>query len=137
MESVVQPWVSQCTFKQQTVLLTAIRGCDGVSCEDISKKFIKYYRSLVLKNAAPKDPNNEFMDVEIDKDTTTKFVKDIEKYPMHWVMHFLQAIQLLSYYHPNENVRSSWGRLYIGIVRKMALYPETKEQCDERLKDVR
>jgi hypothetical protein len=29
MSSVIQPWVSEIPFMQQTVLLTAIRGSDG------------------------------------------------------------------------------------------------------------
>lgn len=37
MPSVVKLWVSELSFKQQTVLLSALRGCDGRSKKDISK----------------------------------------------------------------------------------------------------
>jgi len=43
MHCVVQKWVftDNISLKQQTVLLSALRGCDGQSKYDISKKFVR------------------------------------------------------------------------------------------------
>lgn len=51
---VVRPWLADLTYKQQTVLLSAIRGCDGAAKEDMNKKFVRAYRSVLLHNAAPR-----------------------------------------------------------------------------------
>lgn len=51
MVSVVQDWLSELSMKQQTVLLAAFRGCDGLSKHDPSKHFTKIMRGSILKNA--------------------------------------------------------------------------------------
>lgn len=45
---VVLPWVATLSFKEQTVLLSALRGCDGIDKEDISKQFTRKFRAAIL-----------------------------------------------------------------------------------------
>lgn len=49
--SVVQPWVSDLTLMQQTVLLAAIRGADGLHAHHPSKKLLRWYRRCILVSA--------------------------------------------------------------------------------------
>ena len=50
-QSVTQPWVWSLTFMQQSVLLTAIRGPDGLPKDHITKVLLRWYRRCVLRFA--------------------------------------------------------------------------------------
>jgi hypothetical protein len=134
MKSVIKPWVSELTFKQQTVLLTAIRGCDGVEKEDISKKFIRKYREALLHNAVPDDPASKFMVTEITEDDLYYFCKSMDHYPMHWLFHFLHAVEILGYKAPDEYL-GWWYRLYLKMVCALHLNTESESEMDCRLRD--
>ena len=47
MSTVLQPWVSGLTFMQQTVLLTAIRGPDGVPKYGPTKMLLRWFRRCI------------------------------------------------------------------------------------------
>lgn len=51
MSTVLQPWVSGLTFMQQTVLLTAIRGPDGVPKYGPTKMLLRWFRRCILFSA--------------------------------------------------------------------------------------
>ena len=130
---VVQPWLDDLTYKQQTVLLSAIRGCDGVSKDDISKKLVRVFRSLILHNAAP--GQGRFMHEEITDEDIRAFIKAPDVYPMHWLMHFTHAVEIVGYNYPIEETADWWMLLYFKIVEALHFNPETKEQNDSRLRD--
>lgn len=144
---VVKGWITQLTFKQQTVLLAAIRGCDGVQREDISKKLVRKYRSVILEDAdnvnkATTFPVNDirhvpprFMATYVSEGDIKIFLKSIDHYPMHWLFHFLHAVEIVGYKHPKEEERKWWNALYNRIVDALHLNIEAEEQMDERLKD--
>ena len=48
---VTQDWVNSISLMQQTVLLSAIRGCDGISKRHKSKALVKWYRRCILISA--------------------------------------------------------------------------------------
>ena len=54
MTSVIQNWVfnDNISMKQQSMLLSGLRGCDGIYNDDISKTIIRQIRCTVLNNAA-------------------------------------------------------------------------------------
>jgi hypothetical protein len=134
-QSVVQDWLAELTYKQQTVLLTAIRGCDGVGKEDISKKFVRKYRSIVLKNAAPGDGPDTFMKTNIGSQEIESFVEHLDHYPMHWLFHFIHAVEIVGYKHPNREI-ANWSEcLYKMIVSALHMRPETEKEMDIRLAD--
>lgn len=54
MESVIQDWVSRLSLMQQSVLLSAIRGCDGLPKFHKAKPILKFYRRCILKSAFDK-----------------------------------------------------------------------------------
>lgn len=49
--SVLQDWVMEQTFMQQSVLIAAMRGPDGVEKNHLSKKLAKWYRRCVVISA--------------------------------------------------------------------------------------
>ena len=138
MKRVVLPWLSGLSLKQQTVLLTALRGCDGVPKEDISKKFVRVYRSLILKNAEEgfdRDIDHHFMKEQITDSDVTEFLGHLDHYYMHWLTHFIYAIEIVGYNHPVSTIRQWWSCLYLGLVSAIHLSPESKEDNDYRLRD--
>lgn len=50
-KSVLQPWVENLNFMQQSVLLAAIRGPDGIHKNHIAKVLQRWYRRCVLVSA--------------------------------------------------------------------------------------
>ncbi len=50
-KSVLQPWVQELNFMQQSVLLAAIRGPDGIHKNHIAKVLQRWYRRCILVSA--------------------------------------------------------------------------------------
>lgn len=133
-QSVVQDWLSNLSLKQQTVLLASFRGCDGRVKEDPSKYFTRLMRSILLKNA---DSSTTFM-VQPCEDFNKRmiaFLGDIDSYPMHFLVHFLHAAEIVGYKHPDPEIRLQWLGFYAKGVHALHMYPETEEQLDTRLAD--
>ena len=130
---VVHPWLNDLSMKQQTVLLSALRGCDGVAKDDISKKFVRAFRSLILQNAAP--GKGRFMKDELTDKDITIFLQAPDVYPMHWLLHFIHAIEIVGYNYPIADTAHWWKCLYQDITNALHFNMETKVQNDERLQD--
>lgn len=131
--SVMKRWLSSLTLKQQTVLLSALRGCDGKSKEDPSKTVTRNLRYVLLKNA---DNGTSFMKTEecLNK-KFEMFIKNIDSYPMHFLFHLSHAVEIIGYKHPEEGVRELWMGVYKGICNACHMNPETEKQLDNRLSD--
>jgi hypothetical protein len=132
--SVLRDWVSELTLKQQTVLLCALRGCDQVQKEDISKKFVRKLRVTVIKNAVPLD-QTKFMKVDITSEEYAAFLKQPDHYPVHWLMHFIHAVEVIGYFHPEIEIRDWWFNLYCDLCEMLHVNRETPSQNLDRLKD--
>ncbi len=138
MTSVVRPWLSEhCTFKQQTVLLSALRGCDGVPKSDISKGITRRFRYTILHAADQSSPSTPgtFMFAEVTSAQVDYFVNHLDHYPMHWLMHFTHAVEIVGYKHPDLSVSNWWYSLYLAICSGLHLNPESEEVLDTRLAD--
>lgn len=135
MSSVIQDWLSadNISWKQQTVALSVIRGCDGQSKYDLSKKFTRKLRRTLLKNAA--EENTSFMRDEMTLEEVREFAEDCDKYPMHFVMHVCHACEIIGFKHPELNVGLWFLNAYYIIVDALHLKPETLVECDYRLRD--
>ena len=133
MKNVVQDWVGGLTLKQQTVVLSAIRGCDGAPKDDLSKPFVRALRATVLENAV--DGECSFMGSYIDSAQTKAFLKALDPYPMHWLLHFTHAVECVGYGHPNLAVAAWWENLYLSICNALHFMPESLETWERRLVD--
>lgn len=136
MKELLRPWVKQLPLQQQCVLVAAIRGCDGVEKEDPSKRILRSYRYVIAHNAKPLNPDNIFMVEEMPTPMDEiRFLGSLDHYPMHWLMHFTHAVEIVGYKHPDEPVTRHWfNNLYNRIVQGLHLQPETEEQLDKRLR---
>jgi len=126
-------WLSDLSFKQQTVLLSALRGCDTADKYDLSKTFIRKLRGTIIHDACPS--GGDFMEDNVSSDDIYLFTKSLDKYPFHFLIHFIHACEIVGYFHPDARVREWWRNLYYTFVAAFHMSPESKEDCNYRLRD--
>lgn len=118
---VLQEWVMCLNWKEQTGLISAIRGVDGVDLDeevnDRCKCITKMIRFLVLNNA---DSKTKFMtDDVIDTDSMVYKLRMIyeditlSNISIHWFDHILLAIKIIMKKHPNAYIRMYWLTVYL------------------------
>ncbi len=159
--SVLQDWVTELPMMQQTVLLTAVRGPDGLRKYHPTKYLLRWYRRCILLSALdgkvledPIEPNggsftgpscvHRIPTVAIADDWpgqmddhVTEYLRSLDEVPLHFHLHLMHAVQILGYKHPNQQTRDWWRHVYNRLVHDMHLWPETEEQLDARLGDNR
>lgn len=155
MKSVLQDWTQNLTMMQQTVLLTAIRGPDGLPKYGCVKMLLRWYRRCVLLSAMdgkvlenPYDNNGgSFTGPSIDTESeiwelpmnnlVSQYLRELDAIPHHFQMHFMHSAEILGYKHPNTRIRAWWKNVYSRLVNDMHLSPELEEDMDGRLGDNR
>ena len=133
--SVFQNWLQSISWKMQTVIVTGIRSCDGLSKFDPSKHISRSIRMAALKNA---DTTTTYMKHNIFEElieSSDKFIADLDKYPMHFVMHMMHACEIIGYKHPDQRTREIFYSVYSKIVWSLHLRPEPLASLDHRLTD--
>ena len=132
--NVLQDWMDHLSFKMQTVIITGIRGCDGLSKTDVSKHISRAIRGVSLRNA---DTTTTYMNHPIEQtvESARQFVDDLDRYPVHYVLHLAHACEIIGYKHPDELTRGRFHGIYSLIVWSMHLKPETELMMDKRLSD--
>ena len=101
---------------------------------DLSKKLIRGLRGVILYNADA-NGNSDFMKNDLTDEELYTFSKDIDKYPIHFLLHLIHAAEIIGYFHPDPQISNWWKEFYLLMVSGFHMYPETKEQNIERLKD--
>lgn len=159
---VTQPWVHGISFMQQTVLLTAVRGPDGIAKYHNVKFLLRWFRRCTLVSSLdgciltdPQDPRGgSFMGPSYGtqphgsdaagRDWRTwmdgivsDYLRAVDELPHHFQLHFLHATEIVGYKHPCPTIAGWWRKTYERLVHDMHLWPETKEQLDTRLGDSR
>lgn len=157
---VLQDWVMQLPLMQQSVLLTAVRGPDGIDKYHPVKYLVRWYRRCILFSAldgvvldTPYDErggsftgpsyNVSLGDIKYHlwwekmDELASSYIKSLDALPHHSSMHFLHATEILGYKHPNTYIREWWYKLYLRLVGDLHLHPETEGELDRRLGDNR
>ncbi len=155
MPAVTQKWTHRLPLMQQSVLLTAVRGPDGISKYNSVKLLLKWYRRCILVSAFDKKvldhPGSEgggsftgpslnkkednwqkWMDLIVDE-----YLRSVDALPSHFQTHFMHACEILGYKHPQEEIREWWYYVYLRLVHSLHLRPEPEEDMDKRLGDNR
>lgn len=145
--SVLQPWVSSISMMQQTVLLTALRGPDGIRKDHPIKPVLRWYRRCVLYSAFERkimeDPwsggGGSFtgpLDSSVGLgELQNNYLRVVDEMPLHFHTHFMHAIEILGYKHPKETIRNYWASFYIELCKGLHLRPELESEMDLRLGD--
>lgn len=142
MPVVTQEWTHEIPMMQQTVLLTAIRGPDGLPKYGCVKMLLRWFRRCVLLSATdnrtltdPCDLNGgsftgpsvvpaeelweQAMNMIVDE-----YLQELDGVPHHFQTHFLHAAEIVGYKHPDERIRNWWNVVYQRLVLDMHLRPE-------------
>lgn len=156
MKKVTQDWTGDIPLMQQTVLLTAIRGPDGLPKYGSVKLLLRWFRRCVLLSAmdqkvldnpydlnggsftGPSIPRVEGEDWEIPMENIVDdYLRSLDAIPHHFQMHFMHAAEILGYQHPDSRIRDWWRQVYFRLVSDMHLSPESESELNERLGDDR
>lgn len=155
MPVVTQDWTHELSMMQQTVLLTAIRGPDGLPKYGSIKMLLRWFRRCVVLSAMEgvvlSDPcslnggsfTGPSLDTAVDEwespmmEVVSSYLQSVDAIPHHFYLHFMHAVEILGFKHPTPRIRVFWNRVYLRLVRDMHLNPETESQLDERLGDSR
>ncbi len=149
MASVLQDWVQELTMMQQSVLIAAVRGPDGIRKNHPVKVLCRWVRRCFLLSAfdrrALTDPyengGGSFTgpcrtDSVRDLDHALQlYLESTDELPHHFQAHFMHAAEILGYKHPDPVTREWWNRTYKVLVKDAHLFPESEQQMDMRLGD--
>jgi hypothetical protein len=145
----VQPtWVLDLPLQQQSVLLLAARGPDGVEkhhpCKDVQRAyratvFLAARLGRLLEFGEHADTfmslGSFFADLEAWNDTVCTYYDHVDSLPHHFHMHLMHGAEILGYKHPDKRFRTRWGYFYAMGCKDLNLTPETEAQMDARLSD--
>lgn len=156
---VTQEWVHSIPMMQQTVLLAAIRGPDGLAkYGGGAKMLLRWFRRCILLSAMDgrviSDPTDQgggsFNGPSLDAGVeyldpwqnrmqvhVNDYLRQIDALPHHYQMHFMHAVEIVGYKHPSQEIRFFWHQIYLRLVNDFHLHPETEVELDERLGDTR
>jgi hypothetical protein len=161
---VTQAWAHAIPFMQQTVLLTAVRGPDGIAKYHSVKYLLRWFRRCTLVSSLDgrvlftpfETCGGSFMGPSYDVEHSpigdvcdlidwprrmNHFVSDYlratDELPHHFQLHFMHAVQIVGYKHDVPEIRAWWQGVYLRLVHDMHLWPETEAQMDARLGDDR
>lgn len=153
-----QDWLGDLSIMQQSVILSAIRGPDGIRKYHPCKPIIRWFRRCVLISAfenrsilnpyeigggsftGPSVRLTEVRDDEWEdaiKEPLDEFIISRDELPFHYTIHFMHAIQILGYKHPDKRIAKWWNMVYVRIVNSLHLNVETEEEMDIRLGDIK
>lgn len=148
---------------QQTVLISAVRGPDGIGKSNLFKVVVSWYRRCILKDAMTGDVftdsytpgGGSFMGkssglCETDKwagiedfgpdhlsrsfrQNMKSYLEYVDALPHHYYMHLAHAAEIIGYHHPNQRIAIFWKTVYEMIAEDLHFTPETKEEMDNRL----
>lgn len=127
---VLQAWVAALPWKQQSVLLSSLRGPDTARPGSI-KTVNRWLRGIMQNNA---DSSTDYM-TEVPLPERNELQRDLEYCTMHYYSHLMHAIQIVGYKHPDQEIAKKANTYYELLVDFLHLNPETREQMNKRLED--
>ena len=66
-----------------------------------------------------------------------EYISRLDAIPAHFQRHFMHAIEILGYKHPDYSTRLFWHSVYCRLAKEMHLGPESEVEMDARLSDDR
>lgn len=144
----VQPeWCLRLPLQQQSVLMLASRGPDGMPKYHPCKPIHVAYRGTVLVAAKYGrlleygERADSFMSLETFADdhlwgsAIEKFFANHDELPHHYLKKLMHGAEIVGYKHPDQRFRKRWNGFYVSMVSEMHLSIETEAEMDRRLGD--
>ena len=136
MPSIYQKWVQDLSDKAQSIIVSANRGPDGETREDVMKILVRGIRKMTQVPAVGKagQPGGyKYFELEQLRPALEAGVPDIAKYTFHFLQHLYEALEVVAYEHPMEKVKAEFYFAYRSIVEEMHLSPESEMQYERRV----
>lgn len=145
--SALQDWVMDLTVMQQSVLMAAVRGPDGIHKNHPVKVLLRWYRRSFLISAFERQPildpytpgggsfTGPLRRPQTIESYINTYLEHVDEIPHHFQLHLMHAAEILGYKHPVMHIRMFWYKFYRKVVNDAHLFPETEEQMDSRLGD--
>src|SRR3989344_2196374 len=112
MNSVLLEWMLTLTWKQQSVILSSLRGPDSNYYPNI-KKLTKWLRAVIEHNA---DQKSSYMYQE-ELPCLDFLGKELEFTTVHYASHLLSSLEIIAYKHPNADIAKVARGYYGGLVK--------------------
>lgn len=146
MTSVLNDWVTELTFMQQSVLICAVRNHDGFNKHNPAKDITRYLRRVLLKSAFDggmlSDPHEKGggnftgpLKHNSVYDAVTAFLDGRDEMSLHYWLHAVHAFEIVGYMCPDETIRRHFFDAYHRCISAMHVEPESKYAMERRLSD--
>jgi hypothetical protein len=139
MASIIRPWVSGLGNRHQVALLTAMRGCDYIQRDNTARPIVRALRFAVMDMGVetPLAIANDFLFPTLAWSDIAAFLKDWDRYPVHFLHHLMHACEVTAYKHPDRNLAGAFMSVYRGLIQNLHVTAETEAAMDARLNDQR
>lgn len=114
MSSVVQEWLSECSWKQQSILFSGLRGPDDSALPHV-KAVNRWMRTVSQFNA---DPSKQYMRADAMPDPY-KLCEELEGLSVHYVHHLADALAVIAYNHPDNVIASQAASYHFRIAEEL------------------
>lgn len=133
-ELVVNDWILQLSGHMQSTLECAMRGSDVMTDEEV-RRVTHWLRWVVMKNVHPKShymADKEFMNIRV---ANIMHPSMWETLPGHFTHHVGEAMEIVGYLHPDEEIRARAHQAYLDLGEKSKGGPEAKDSLLLRMQD--
>jgi hypothetical protein len=139
MASVIRSWVSDLGNRHQVALLTAMRGCDYIQRDNSARPIVRALRFAVMDmgGETPLAVTNDFLSLSLEWADIAAFLKDWDRYPVHFLHHLMHACEVAAYKHPDRDLAAAFMSVYRGLILNLHVTAETEAEMDNRLNDQR
>lgn len=143
-DHLLQDWVRELSFMQQSVLLASIRAPDTLGKNHPAKKLYRWYRRCILVCAFCKkvhETPEEFCEGSFTgpltqaRQVARDYLVDVDAIPHHAHLHLLHAAQIIGAHCPRGEAQAFWLKFYFDGVHDMHLNVENTRDMDLRLSD--
>lgn len=114
LNPVLLPWVMQMNWKQQSILLSSLRGPDVPKVPNI-KNVNRWMRGACQHNA---DPSKNYMS-KAALPVPIELCNELEFLPCHYVHHFADGLAVIAYNHPDRTVSLQAGEYHYRIAEEL------------------
>lgn len=120
-------------LRHQGVLMACVCGCDSVPKEDATKALARCLRGTFLQSFDPKPSSFiEHVNDNVLRDRMVAILKNLDHYPIHYIMHLMHGSEIVGYKWPNP-AAVFWRWFYERLCHCFHVNPETEAALDKRL----